>query len=616
MNWWVSKKINYGFAVALATLAAISAGSGFSLFKLRDGTNWVKHTQEVLIESENLISILKDAETGQRGYLLTGDLRYLEPYQSAIEVIELKIKHLQQLTSDNPNQQKRLDAIESLSTAKLTELKQTIALRQQKGLPAALEVVRTHRGKQIMDELRQILSEVEKEENFLLQARSRQEKYFAQTANILVGSSSFLAFFLLAWTTLLVNRDIWQGKQTQEQLRKKEREETLKESEEKFRQLAENIHEVFWMAKPDKSQILYVSPAYEQIWGRRCESLYAAPLSFLEAIHPDDRDRVVAAGDKQIRGEYDEEYRILRPDGEIRWIRDRAFPVKNDRGEIYRVVGIAEDISDRKKLEEVLLQHTAKLEQANHIKDEFLAVTSHELRTPLNAMLGWASLLRSRKLDEKTTARALEVIERNAKSQSQLIEDLLDISRMIRGQIRLDFQAIDLKNAIEAAVDTVRSSADAKGIELETALETTQCIVSADANRVQQVVWNLLSNAVKFTPAGGRVKVSLLAVMGDSEREKPDSSAFSLLTRPIPKYAQIEVIDTGKGISPDFLPHVFDRFSQADGNGTRSSTGLGLGLPIARQLVELHGGKIYADLRFGTLQSVGNWGPRLIDSDS
>ncbi|MEH2388192.1 MAG: AAA family ATPase [Nostoc sp.] len=213
-------------------------------------------------------------------------------------------------------------------------------------------------------------------------------------------------------------------------------------------------------------------------------------------------------------------------------------------------------------------------ESANRIKDEFLAVLSHELRTPLNPILGWAKLMRSRKLDKATSDRALETIERNAKLQTQLIEDLLDVSRILQGKLNLNFEPINLVSVIEAAIETVRLSAQAKSIQIQTILKSGVGQVLGDANRLQQVIWNILSNAIKFTPTGGEVKIKL---------EQVDSQV------------QICVTDTGKGIVPEFLPYVFDYFRQADGATTRKFGGLGLGLAIVRHLVELHGGTVQAE---------------------
>ncbi|MCT7948506.1 PAS domain-containing protein [Ancylothrix sp. C2] len=615
-------------------------------------------------------------------------------------------------------------------------------------------------------------------------------------------------------------------------------EEALRISEERFRQFAENINDVLWVSNIKQGQLLYVSPAYEEIWGRSSQSLYTNYFSWIEAIHPQDQPRVLEEFEKQVAGEnYDTEYRVVRPDGSIRWIRDRGFPITGSSGEPDRAAGIAEDITERRnaeialqqalervllhvdnsplavvewdanwqvvrwssgserifgwKSEEVLgktftdwefvypedlptvrdfilqikenrqtkyfcinrnytkqgsviscewynstlkdengnitsvlsfalditerermqqslqvnrerldlildasqlglwycdlpfskLQWNSKCkehfglspetevtielfyntlhpddrestriaieqsinnhsefdidyrtigqdgkmrwvraigrafydqngigrrfdgitiditerkkaeaekeellqrercareqaETANRIKDEFLAVLSHELRSPLNPILGWAKLLRSRTFSREATNRALETIERNAKLQTQLIEDLLDVSRILGGKLSLQIAPTNLSTAIEAALETVRLSAEAKSISILTNLDANLGLVMGDSGRLQQVFWNLLSNAVKFTPAGGRIEVML---------ERGNNSA------------QIIVKDNGKGINPEFLPYVFDTFRQADSSITRKFGGLGLGLSIARHLVELHGGNIQAE---------------------
>jgi PAS domain S-box-containing protein len=220
-------------------------------------------------------------------------------------------------------------------------------------------------------------------------------------------------------------------------------------------------------------------------------------------------------------------------------------------------------------------EHVAReeAETANRAKDEFLATVSHELRTPLNAILGWAHMLRSNKLDQNTESRALETIERNAKSQAQLIEDILDVSRIVTGKLRLEVRPVELAAVVDAATDAVRPAADAKGIKLETILDPRVGPVSGDPNRLLQIVWNLASNAVKFTGKGGRVQIQLQRVSS---------------------YVEIVVSDTGQGISSEFLPYVFDRFRQADATSTRRHGGLGLGLAIVRHLVEMHGGTVVA----------------------
>jgi len=219
-------------------------------------------------------------------------------------------------------------------------------------------------------------------------------------------------------------------------------------------------------------------------------------------------------------------------------------------------------------------QARSEAEVANRMKDDFLAMLSHELRTPLNAVLGWAVTLRTARLEGETAAHALEVIERNARAQSQLIEDLLDISRIATGKLRLDVRLVDLVPVVEGALDAIRPGARAKSIRLQATLDRSVGPVYGDADRLQQIVLNLLTNAIKFTGAGGRVDVTLAGIGGQAE---------------------ITVTDTGQGIGPDVLPHVFERFRQADSSSTRPQGGLGIGLALVKNLTELHGGTVGAE---------------------
>ena len=320
-----------------------------------------------------------------------------------------------------------------------------------------------------------------------------------------------------------------------------------------------------------------INPAFEKILGYTSADILAKP--FLDFVHPEDVTATTNEVDKLAIGEPSNyfENRYQCKDGSYRWLAWTVFPVVEE-GLMYAA---AHDITTRKAIEierERLLESEqtarATAEAANRMKDEFLATLSHELRTPLNAMVGWIQLLRTRKFDETTTAKALETIDRNTKSLQQLIEDILDVSRIITGKIRLDFAYISLQPIVESALETVQSAAQAKNIRLEFYVAPEVNRVQGDSSRLQQVLWNLLSNAVKFTPKGGRVEVRL---------EVYNSRV------------QISIKDSGQGISSDFLPYVFERFRQEDGTTTRTYGGLGLGLAIVRHLVELHGGTVKAE---------------------
>jgi PAS domain S-box-containing protein len=315
------------------------------------------------------------------------------------------------------------------------------------------------------------------------------------------------------------------------------------------------------------------------VWDDRCKEIFGLPPNFpvtykwhLSALHSDDRQRVADAAAIALRdrSEFDQEYRTIYPDGTMRWILARGRGYYDSLGQPYRMSGTVMDITDRKQTELTLAAQTEELICSNRLKDEFLAALSHELRTPLNPILGWTSMMKTRRLTPEKTVEALETIDRNVRQQIRLVDDLLEVSRVIQGKLKLEFCLVDLALIIQSAIDTVQFAAQAKSITLQFQGLPSLSLV-ADGDRLQQVFWNLLSNAIKFTPVGGRVDVHLSAENHD---------------------AQVRVTDTGVGIEPEFLPYVFDRFRQADGSTTRNYSGLGLGLAIVRHLVELHGGMV------------------------
>ena len=352
----------------------------------------------------------------------------------------------------------------------------------------------------------------------------------------------------------------------------------LSKSEERFRTLCACSPLGIYVADVE-GRCTYINPRCQAICGLTLEENLAEVWQ--REVHPEDRDRVVADWLAWIKEsqEYSNEFRLAGSEN-VRWIHVQSSPMFSDLGKLIGHVGTVRDITDRKQAEEergrLIREQVARqeAERANQMKDEFLAILSHELRTPLNAILGWSRLLRVKKFDEETIDKALETIERNAKSQAQLIEDILDVSRILRGKLNLNKHPIRLESVIELAIDSLQPLAEEKSIVLELTSSPNVGEVIGDFDRLQQIVWNLLSNAIKFTQEEGKVEVRLESV-GDE--------------------AQIQIIDNGIGIEPDFLPYVFDRFRQADSSTTRSYGGLGLGLAIVRHLVEQHGGKVYAE---------------------
>lgn len=410
------------------------------------------------------------------------------------------------------------------------------------------------------------------------------------------------------------------------------RQQARRESEDRLRLAIESAQLGTWDFNP-------IAPMLQ--WDDRCKAMFGLPPDaeinyevFLAGLHPDDRPRMHQVVQWALHpasgGKLDTEYRTLGiEDGKEHWIAARGQAYFNAAGEAVRLIGTVLDITQKKQVEaerEQLLTSEraarAQAEAANRIKDEFLAVLSHELRTPLNPILGWTKLLKSGRCDATKTQQALDAIERNAQLQAQLIEDLLDVSRILQGKLTLNVAPVDLASAIANAINTVRLAANAKSINLQltildsgladsdknlkSQIQNSKFQVMGDAARLQQVVWNLLSNAVKFTPAGGKIEVRLERGEGEDREEQGDNSSLSSHTPHTShishtphtshtSYAQITVRDTGIGIQPEFLPHVFEYFRQADSSTTRQFGGLGLGLAIVRQIVELHGGTISVD---------------------
>ena len=341
----------------------------------------------------------------------------------------------------------------------------------------------------------------------------------------------------------------------------------VRESESRFRSFADTAPAMLWVTEADGS-CSFLSRAWYDFTGQSQES--ALGTGWLDAVHPDDREasRAIFVRANATSEPFELEYRLRRADGVYRWAIDVGRPRRAADGTFLGFVGSCIDITERKESEDAL-------RRSNQMKDEFLATLSHELRTPLNAVLGWAHMLRGGALSPELAARALESLERNARAQTQLIDELLDMSRIVSGRLQLAHEPVDMAAVAAAAMDAVRPAAATKGVELQVITHASETIrVKGDADRLRQILWNLLSNAIKFTPSGGRVHLELRCT----------ADAAEMIVR-----------DSGEGIDEAFLPFVFERFRQADSSSTRRHGGLGLGLSIARHLAEAHGGSITAE---------------------
>ena len=373
--------------------------------------------------------------------------------------------------------------------------------------------------------------------------------------------------------------DLWRkGEQLRRQqamLSARELHELEKRGELRFRAVTDSMPQCVWAARAD-GEIYFANRVWIEYAGEQ------AGNTFFGAVPRDERDEVNAAWHAAVQSgqPMERQQRLLRHDGEWRWHLVRMVPERDETNRITGWICTATDIDQQKRIEEsneslLASEQEARnqAEIANRTKDEFLATVSHELRTPLNAILGWTRMLRTGAVEPRSLARVLETIERNARVQTQLVEDILDVSRIIAGKLRVNIQKTDLHAVARSALDAVRPAAEAKGVILACELTPDSADFCGDPDRLQQIIWNLLTNAIKFTPRDGRVDLRV-------ERVKSE--------------VQISVSDTGLGIAPGFLPHVFDRFRQADSSITRATGGLGLGLAIVRHLVEVHGGTVQA----------------------
>lgn len=705
----LTRQINLGLGLTLLLVIFNAALSYRNTLKVVENERLVAHTHEVISKLEKTLSTLKDAETGQRGYLLVGDTSYLEAYQTAVTTVNQQITGLQQLTSDNPKQQERIVDLKKSVDAKLTELESTIVLKRTQGQQAALQIVRSNQGKLIMDKIRRQIADMQLEENRLLQLRNAESKASIDStllSSLIANSVNLLGvgiiYYLFCRDRILRHKE--QTKQNQlfgelqaernrletmmqqlpvgaaiadnegrlilanQQAEKilghalfatsnideyskykakhpdgrpyetheypliraltlgervvdeecrypqpdgserviyssstpvresnkiiaavatfydvtllKTTEAQLRSSDEKFRQLAESIHEVFWIFDPRNSQLIYVSPGYEKIWGRTIESLQNNSMAWSESIHPDDKQRHAELHQENIhRGTFNVEYRIIRPDGQVRWIEDRGFPVRNDKGEIYRVAGVAEDVTERKykeaeiqqlneTLEQRVQERTLQLQEVNAEMEAFTYSVSHDLRAPLRTMQGFAQALQEdygEQLDE-IAQEYIEYITEGAVQMDALIADLLAYSRLTRVQIKL--QQVDLNSVVTEALKQLGAQTKEKH-----AVITVDTLPSVIAHRstLMQVIINLISNAIKFVKPAIQPKVHIYA-------QKQQNSVH------------IWIEDNGIGIAPEHQERIFRVFERL--HGAESYAGTGIGLAIVRKAVERMGGKV------------------------
>ena len=573
-----------GVFLVVIALLLLSGGLAIHQYvRFSSASAQIDRSHKALSAIDELVTSLLDAENSAREYLLTGRPSLLEPYVDARPRVAAATAALTTLEASDPSQRSRVEQLDALSRERLTQLKSAVESYQAGRTADAIGRIRSDAIDQRMDRFRLLATDMKTAEQVVLDRRG-EEARLARRMSLVFA----IASFLLAGTLGLVSAAV-------EHSLKRRREAFEREMEGRLR--AENsmlsaTQELVRSERINRS-ILDTSGDCIQILepDGRLISMNRAGARLLEIddeaefsrrpwvdVWSQSADATAALNDavKGGEGRFQAFYATAR--GTPKWWDVLVTPIRDDSGSVTRLLSISRDITEQKRADEErdqLLererQARADAEHATQMKDEFLATLSHELRTPLNSIVGWVGVLKQDQSRE-TLRKAIDVIDRNSRRQAQMIDDLLDVSRIVSGKLPLEAHAVSLVSLIDEVVASARTAANAKGVHLTTVYDT-EPNVNGDRARLQQVVWNLVSNAIKFTGRDGIVKVALHTVAD---------------------CAEIEVSDDGQGIAPELLPHIFERFLQGDSSSTRRHGGLGLGLAIVKNLAEMHGGSVEA----------------------
>ena len=606
-----------GVFLVVIALLLLSGGLAIHQYvRFSSASAQIDRSHKALSAIDELVTSLLDAENSAREYLLTGRPSLLEPYVDARPRVAAATAALTTLEASDPSQRSRVEQLDALSRERLTQLKSAVESYQAGRTADAIGRIRSDAIDQRMDRFRLLATDMKTAEQVVLDRRG-EEARLARRMSLVFA----IASFLLAGTLGLVSAAV-------EHSLKRRREAFEREMEGRLR--AENsmlsaTQELVRSERINRS-ILDTSGDCIQILepDGRLISMNRAGARLLEIddeaefsrrpwvdVWSQSADATAALNDavKGGEGRFQAFYATAR--GTPKWWDVLVTPIRDDSGSVTRLLSISRDITEQKRADEErdqLLererQARADAEHATQMKDEFLATLSHELRTPLNSIVGWVGVLKQDQSRE-TLRKAIDVIDRNSRRQAQMIDDLLDVSRIVSGKLPLEAHAVSLVSLIDEVVASARTAANAKGVHLTTVYDT-EPNVNGDRARLQQVVWNLVSNAIKFTGRDGIVKVALHTVAD---------------------CAEIEVSDDGQGIAPELLPHIFERFLQGDSSSTRRHGGLGLGLAIVKNLAEMHGGSVEASsagpgrgamftVRLPLRRSMQDRAPELADTSS
>jgi len=540
---------------AIATIVLLLSASVFfcleQVKKQLEAHIWVIHSLKVISDLHYVRATVKDAEIAQQAYVLTGRPEYIQSFKEAEPKIEQRIGTVRNLTRDNPVQQRQVGVLSVKVEEKLSVLKETIDLVRSNKREAAIAIIESDRNKKLLEDVRNIIQKMMSTEDQLLASRTAVLDAQTQETTVSMIVPMAVSIFLVLVLALLVWRFL----------------EARKRAERSFHQMAENIKEIFWITNAQGNTPLYVSPAYEQIFGRTVESLFARPQEFFEATHEDDRARLAETirHQRKAQGSCEIEYRIRRPNGEIRWLWARLSSIVDETGAVSQLCGATNDISERKEAETRV--------------DEFYSTVSHELRTPLTSIRASLGLIEGGKAGE-LPAKAMQFIKIGrveADRLIRLINDILDIKKIEAGRLELNKVAIDPRKLVSRTLDAIGPMAKEAGVTLDSRIKTRDQIYG-DFERIMQVLTNLVSNAIKFSPEDSKVTVTV--------ESKQDSVRFGIK-------------DEGSGIPADQIKQLFGKFKQLDSSDSRNKGGTGLGLAISKSIVEQHSGEIGVDSEVG-----------------
>jgi PAS domain S-box-containing protein len=569
------KWLSFGLGLLVVALLADTALIFRSTQQLHDGDYWIAHTHEVILTLDDFLSTMKDAETGQRGYIITGDKLFLQPYESARVAIDDELASIQRLTTDNPRQQTHLPRLLELVHAKTEELARTIAMRDELGLVAAQKEVAAHLGRNLMDSIRGVVAEMTAEERGLLRERQIINYRAYRTALVSGALAALLGLTAILAFVGILRRHLSARARAAAMLH---------EQREWFRTTLASIGDAV-IATDSSGNVVFQNAVAESLTGWPGSEAEGQPLdAVFRIVNEATRKTVENPAVRAIRDGNIvalANHTVLLSKAGVEWpIDDSASPIRDQNGQIAGAVLVFREITARKQEEEIrqaqhaqLVAATDALREADHAKDEFLATLAHELRNPLAPIRNAVQILQSRNLSESEVSWSRDVIGRQAGVMALLLDDLLDVSRITRRKLELRRERIAIDSVVANAVETSGPLFRAAGHSLTLDCPSDPVYVDADPIRLAQVIANLLNNAAKYTDPGGKILLSVRKEGGE---------------------AVVSVRDNGIGISPEMLPRIFEMFSQATPALARSQNGLGIGLALVRGLVELHGGTVAA----------------------